>query len=222
MATTLAAAITSARVLCGDSTTDNLSRNENLDNSDIGNLINGSNKTFQVVNYPIVPGGEVSVIADGTLLALTTGYTVNEPTGQFSLVAAPSSTLYVTYYYYLMPDSVWTEFVTWAVQRLNLSTGNLSTDVGNVPEGLLSALKLYSVAAWARRIAAQTGLWYDQKLQERNESRDDISKKFLTLGVQWEKDGDNARDSYYNGAGTQLKPSFRVNQMTPRGYTPYR
>jgi hypothetical protein len=220
--TDLPTVIVSARILCGDSATDNLARSENLNNQDIGNTVDGNNTVFNVINYPIAPGGTQSVIADNTVLAYGTDYTVNESTGQITLNVAPASTIYATYYYYLMPDSVWTEFVSWGVQRLNLSTGSLSSDVPNIVEGLLSALKLYASAAFCRRIASQTGLWYNQKLQERQEDRDSISKKFLALAIQWEADGDKARDSYYNGTGAALKPSFRVVQMIPREATPSR
>jgi hypothetical protein len=220
----LADVILSARLSVGDGPTDNLARNESLDNNDIGNDINGTNQVFAVVNYPIVPGGTQSVIADGTVLATPAGYTVNEPIGELTIVDPPAATLYVTYYYYLLPDSTWQEFVVSGLSKLNLSTGaaNVETDLTTFPQGLIPALKAYACAGFCMRLSTQTGLWYNQRLQERDEQRDSIARKFMTLAQEFMKQGDAERNSYYSGAGTQLVPSFRIREMSPRPITPRR
>ena len=221
MSTTLTAVIISARLLAGDGPTDNLVRNENADNADIGNTINGVNKLFNCQNFPLVPapGGIQTVVQDG---AITTAFTENDPTGQVTTTTAPVSTLYFTYFFYLFPDATWTEFVTGALEVLNVSTGIPATDITLVPEGLLPAVKSYSVARFCMRVATQTGLWYNQKLQEREEDRESVSKKFLQMGQEWNKQGNAQRDGFYMGAGTQLQPAMSIVEFVPRDWTPRR
>jgi hypothetical protein len=219
---TLANVILSARTLVGDGPTSNLIRNENMDNSDIGNVINGQNTLFGVVNFPITPGGLQSVIADSNALVLPAGYTVNEALGQVTVVQPPSATMYCTYYFYLMDDTSWTEFVSNATEWLNLSTGEPATDVAVIVEGLQSALKAYACSRWCMRMSSQTGLWYNQRLQERQEDRENVSKKFLALAQEWTKQAQSLRDGFYSGSGTQMKPSMKILTMVPRQYTPKR
>ena len=207
----------SARTLFGDGPTDNLARKESLNDPDMGGVVDGINTVFPVLNYPITTIG--TVWNDGVV---TTAYTADEITGEITFTVAPTTSAAITYYYELMSDDSWTEFVTAALERLGLSTGIPSVDIPNVPEGLLAALKTYSGAAWAQRISSQSGLWYNQKFQERQEDRDTISRKFLTLAQSLWKDGDNQRTSFYQGNGAQYKPGFKIVQFTPKQYTPCR
>lgn len=213
--------ILSARLSVGDGPTDNLARNESLDNNDIGNTIDGLNSVFGVVNYPIVPLGVQTVLVDGLPLA-SSGYVVNEPIGELTITIPPTTSAFATYYYYLMPDATWTEFIASGLERLNLSTGvvNLGFDLLAIASGLLPALKAYACANWCMRLASQTGLWYNQKLQERVEDRENISRKFMQLAQEFNKQGDAIRDSFYKGSGSELRPSFRIRQMSPRPITP--
>jgi hypothetical protein len=216
----LDAFIMSVRELVGDGPTDNLSRNENLDNSDLGHIVDGSNRRFGVLSFPIAPDGVVVVVQDGSP---TLDYNVYEDTGVIVTWVPPAATLYASYYYYLLPDTTWIPFVIKAMEKLNVATvDGPEVDLPNVPQGLLAALKSYTAASWCMRIASQTGLWYNQRLQERDEQRENISKKFSDMATVWTKLGDAERDSFYMGAGTQLRPNFRIVQMTPRNYTPSR
>lgn len=220
MSTNISDVIVSARTLVGDGPTDNLARMENLNNADLGNVINGTNTVFQLKNFPIVPGGEVSFYVDG--VALSTGVSVDEATGVVVFTAAPTISAFATYYYFLMPDSTWEECILWALQRANLSTGSPYTDIQNVAEGLLSSIKTYAASAWSNRIAGQTGLWYNQRLQERVEDRENISSKYAKQAEMLSKDGDNQLDNYYKGAGTQFRPAVQIVLHTPKQYTPDR
>lgn len=212
--------ITQAREFVGDGYTDNLARLESLNNPDLGGIIDGNNKNFVTENFPVQ--AVVSVQVDGATVTSPSGYTLNPDTGQITFVVAPTQSAIITYYYLLMPDDSWEQFVQDGIRRLNLSTGDLADDIQNVPEGLLAALNSYTCGSWARRIAGQSGLWYNQRLQERNEDRDSISKKFSTMSQDLLKDGDIARDDYYKGAGKQYKPGFTVIMHPPRQYTPSR
>jgi hypothetical protein len=217
--TTLANLIISARTLVGDGPTDNLVRTENVNNPDISNYINGSNKVFSVQNYPVTPGGTQLVVADNDA---TMAYTVNEASGQYTITTAPTATLYISYYFYLLPDSSWTEFITSANENVGNSTGDLENDISMTPEGLLAPIKWYACASFCMRLAAQTGLWYNQKLQEREEERENISKKYTQMAQEWKKQADAFLASYYQGNGTQLRPAMRIITFSPRPYTPSR
>lgn len=219
MATTLAALLTSCRILSGDGTLDNYMRSENCLQND--SPVDGVNKTFFVNSTPIAPGGTISVRVDNSLLA-PSAYTVTEPVGQIVMSVAPTTSVYVSYYYYLFPDAVWTEFAAAALEALNLSSGVPATDVPLVPEGLLSALKTYTSTFFCWRVAKQTGLWYNQRLQERVEDRDSISKKWQLLGDSQMKMAIEMRDQYYSGAGANFKPSMRIVEHQPLPWTPSR
>jgi hypothetical protein len=215
--TTLPELITSCRLIAGDGEVSNLARNENLKNAELGNDVNGVNTVFSVLNVPIAPGGIQMVRVDNTYVNIDT-VTPNEALGMFTLAVAPQTSVYAMYYYYLFPDAVWTEFVTSALQRLNLSSGNPTLDVQNVPEGLLGALKIYAQAFFDTSVAQQTGLWYDQKLGERAESRDDVAKKYTTLAEKNFKQGDVARDAFYNDR--ILVPNLVIQQHQASPWTP--
>lgn len=219
---TLANVILSARTLVGDGPTANLVRSENMDNADIGNVIDGQNTLFGVVNFPIVPGGLQSVIVDSSAITSPTGFTANEALGQVQCVQPPTATMYSTYYFYLMDDTSWTEFVSSSTEWLNLSTGDPANDVSIIAEGLQAALKAYACSRWCMRMSAQTGLWYNQRLQERTEDRENVSKKFLQLAQEWTKQAQSLRDGFYSGSGTQMKPAMKILTMVPRQYTPKR
>ncbi len=217
--TTLEAFILSARALVGDGPADNFARLENLNNPDIGNNINGTQKIFNLQNAPIPDEGVFQVIADGTTVQPAAVDTLH---GQLTLTIAPITSLQASYYYYYFSDATWTEFVTSALQNLGYSINGPTVDVPTVPEGLLPATKLYTAYGFAMRVASQTATWYNQKLQERDEMRDSISGKWLKLAAQYRKDGDTARNDFYSGGGTQLKPSFKILEHEPTNYTPSR
>lgn len=217
--TTLPSLIVSGRRLVGDAADSNLQRNESLNNPDIGNIINGTNTVFTFVNFPAV--SIVQALVDGAVVAAQY-YEVDFTNGIITFDVAPVSTAYLTYYFYLMNDNDWTEFVTWALQAVGASTGNPLTDVPSVQEVLLPAVKMYAASLWASRIANQTGLWYNQKLQEREEDREQISAKYTKMAENYSKEADSQRDEAYKGQGKQFQPAFAINQKTPRLYTPYR
>lgn len=196
-------------------------RAENVNDSEFGYSIDGTNKTFVVKNFPVVPGGFSRVVADNTV---TTNFTPTESTGQLVMTTPPATSLYVSYYFQLFSDAVWTEFVTFGMQQINLSgiSESAATDVPNVPEGLIAALKTYINATFCRRVAQQTGLWYNQRLQERVEDRNDISNKWLKLAESAQKLGDAQRMAYYTGSGAESSPAFRIGGFQPRPWTPVR
>lgn len=212
----LSAVTLNARRLVGDGPTDNLVRHENLNNSDIGNVLDGATTMFAVVNFPIAPGGIQNVYVDGVQLNPSTDFTTYENTGQLTFSAAPAQSAYATYYYYLIDDSGWAAFIIQGLRKLGYP------DVSQMPESLIAALVQYAASAWAQRIASQTGLWYNQKLQIRDEQRDSVSSKYSKMSKEYALQGDALRDAYYSGQGRQLKASFRILQMQPRGWTPTR
>lgn len=218
MGTTLAALITSCRALAGDGLSDNFKRTENVNDTEYGYAIDGANRTFVVKNLPVVPGGFFRVVVDN---AVTVAFVPTEAQGQLVFTAAPTASCFVSYYYYLFSDTIWTEFISLALEALNFEDqAGDTTDATLVPYGLLMALKLYAVSFFCRRVAMQTGIWYNQKLQERVDDRDNISAKFVKLAESNMKAAQAAVLSFYSGSGTDTAPAFRVGGYQPRPWTP--
>jgi hypothetical protein len=217
--TTLPALILSCRTLAGDGSTDNFVRGENCNNPENGNALDGLNMTFSVANFPVVPGGFQVIRVDNTVVTPTS---VTEALGIFTVPTAPQASVYATYYYYLFPDTVWTEFVVAGLEQCNISTGTPILDTTTVPEGLLVVVKQYISYYFCQRMSMQTGLWYNQRLQERTEDRDNISRKWLALSQATLKAADAMLASYYAGSGTQDAPAFQIGGWQPRPWSPYR
>jgi hypothetical protein len=226
---TLATLLTSARALSGDGPSDNYARSENLSNND--GACDGANLIFYVQNAPIAPGGLIQLVVDNTLISnpYSSGAiaSVVEATGQIVFTAghAPTTSLFANYYYYLFPDATWTEFVVAALEQLNFTdTAIESTDqaVQQIPDRFFGALKMLVRYWFAARVAQQTGLWYNQRLQERVDDRDSVSKKWLTIADAAMKNGLLARDDAYRGSGSKESPSMRIRQFQDRPWTPYR
>jgi hypothetical protein len=220
MSTTLAALITSCRTIAADGPSDNFMRAENVNDAEFGFPIDGFNKTFVVKNFPIVPGGVQKVVVDNAVVP--TAYVATETIGQITLTTAPTTSCYISYYFYLFPDSVWIEFIVAALQLTNFSTGVPLTDASTLSENFIPIIKAYANAYFCRRVAAQTGLWYNQRLQERVEDRDSISKKWQTQAESWQKLGDQQLVQAYTGSGSDNAPSFRIGGFQPQPYTPTR
>lgn len=209
----------SARALVGDGPADNYARLENMNNPDIGNNVNSTQKIFNLQNSPVPPEGVYQIISDGAIVQPTS---VDELHGQVVLGIAPTQTLQCSYYYYYFSDATWTEFITNALQNVGLSVNGPANDITVVPEGLLVSTKLYAAYYFAMRVSAQTGTWYNQKLQERDEMRDSISGKWLKIAAQYKKDADMMRTDYYSGNGTAARPNFMILEHEPTNYTPSR
>lgn len=194
-------------------------RAENLKSTDSGNTIDGVQTIFNVANFPVVTGKFMTIVADNksAIPAAT-----NEPIGQFTLAVAPTSSLYASYYYYLFDDTTWTEFVNSAIEMLAIGTGNPTADIPLVPEGLLGVVKMYVGYFFCMRVAKQTGLWYNQRLQERVDDRDSISKKWASLADTQMKQAIIARNDFYQGSGKKNAPSMAIVQHQARTYVPER
>lgn len=227
--TTLAQLIASARTLSGDGSSDNFQRAENCSNND--GKADGSNLIFYVQNQPIAPSGLVQLRVDNVLLSPPYAnppiVTINEAIGQIVFAAgnAPTTSVFANYYYYLFPDAVWTEFVAAAMSELNFlntQTHTLDQDVQQVEDKFLGALKLVIRSWFCARVAQQTGLWYNQRLQERVEDRDNIAKKWLEQSKEWRKEGLLARDDAYRGSGSKEHPAMKIKQFQPKPWSPYR
>ncbi len=227
--TTLAQLLASARILSGDGPSDNFARSENCSNND--GKADGTNLVFYVQNAPIAPLGVVQLMVDNTRIA--TPYSsasiasINEATGTiiFNTGHAPTTSVFSNYYYYLFPDSVWNEFVLAAMEMVNFvnsSSNSLDQDVQKVPDAFFGALKMLIKYWFDMRIAEQTGTWYNQRLQERVDDRDSISRKYTELASASLKSGLIALEAAYQGSGSNAAPSFRIKQFQARPWSPER
>jgi hypothetical protein len=220
VSTTLAALITSCRILSGDGYSDNIDRNENLNNPDLGGSVNSVNKVFFSSKTPIVTGGFVAVIADNVVLNLSQ-YTPDEAAGMLTLVTAPVTSLFATYYYNLFSDAIWTELLTAAVQAINMSSGQgMTIDIPLLPEGILPAVKLFANGFFLQKIASQTGLWFNQKLNEREDNRDNVAKKYADMAAKTLATAQKRLEDYYQDR--ILVPAFGIVEHQARTWTPPR
>jgi hypothetical protein len=226
---TLATLISSCRILSGDGSSDNFSRSENLNNND--GAANGSNLIFYVQNQPIAPSGLVQLVVDNQLISSPYSdariASIDEALGQIIFAAghAPTTSVYANYYYYLFPDKVWQEFITAALEQLNFfNSGSQTLDVAlsTVPDAFYAVVKLFVQYWFCMRVAQQTGLWYNQRLQERVDDRDNISKKWLQNAESVMKQGLAARTDAYQGSGSAAGPSFRIRQFQTKPWSPRR
>jgi hypothetical protein len=223
----LAGFLVSVRILSGDGPSDNFARSENCLNND--SPVNGTNTIFFVQNAPVAPGGFISFRVDNQLISnpYTDGRvtSVDEATGQITMATAPTTSFFANYYYYLFPDTVWTQFVQSALQNLNfINTSNQSVAqaLANLTDAFTPAVQLLVKFYFCSRVAQQTGLWYNQRLQERVEDRDSVSRKWLALGDAAWKNAMLARDDAYRGSGSKEGPAFTIVQMQPFTWTPKR
>jgi hypothetical protein len=219
--------LVSVRILSGDGPVDNFARSENCLNND--SPIDGTNTIFFVQNTPVAPGGFISFRVDNQLIS--NPYTdsrvasLNEATGQITLTNPPVTSIFVNYYYYLFPDSVWTQFITSALQNLNFintSTQTVNAALEQLTDAFVPAIELLCKFYFAGRVAQQTGLWYNQRLQERVDDRDSVSRKWLAIADAAWKNAMLARDDAYRGSGSKEGPSFRIRQMQQFPWTPSR
>lgn len=225
---TLADLIRSCRYLAGDSPTSNFARSENLSNND--GQANGTNLIFYVNNAPIAPGGVHQLLVDGVRIGSpytsTAVANIDELDGQiiFASGSAPAGSIFCNYYYYLFGDNDWISFIDTAMKNMNFrsTTLTLDQDVQNVPLQFIPAVEAYVRYWYAMRVSQQTGLWYNQKLQERQEDRDSISKKWQQIATDAFKNANLMRDDAYRGSGSKEQPAFAIAQNQPRPWTPYR
>jgi hypothetical protein len=208
---TLAALITSCRILGNDSTDSNLITVE----SPIG-LKNAVNTKYRLQNQNIVSGSVY--VSFATTFRTQTGFTVDLTNGILSFSVAPASgaDLLADYYFQWFTDTAWTEFLNNAALQLGGSN-----DPTMVPAGLVMALQQYALYYYFLRRATQYANKYASTGGQAGQSVETVTGNFQKLASTAMKTGNQLRDDYYLKQGKQKDPSASVvsmqfDPMTPR------
>ena len=209
--------ITGVRTGLDDSTTSKFVQLE-----DLSAQMAGTNKIFSLAHRPLV-AGSYTVRVDGVVLTITTQFTVDDVKGLITLASAPTSSINVDYNWYDFSDSQITDFINGGLQDIGYSSGlaNVATDILTVPQPLLHAVEHYATYHGAISLVAKTARLFDAGAGKKHVSKMAIAKKYQDLAEFHSKEGDRARDSFYQRQGRRLAPSagsvtMRYPTNTPR------
>ncbi len=208
---TLAALITSCRILGNDTPTSNLITLE----SPIGTA-DGTNTKFRLQYQNIVSASVY--ISYGTTFRTNTGFTVDLTNGilTFSPAPANATALIADYNYYWFTDTDWTDFLGQAAQLLGSST-----DPTTVAAGLIQALEQFALYYYFMRRATQYANKYASSGGQAAQQVDSVTKNFLGLANAAMKNGNQMRADFYTKKDAQMNPAsatatYQFDPMSPR------
>ena len=191
---------------------------ENLSRSTIGNQVGNRNKTFVLNNRRIIGAAGTSpstlaVEADGSVVAVSSEDDVR---GRFVLTNAPATSLFATYDFQFFTDAELTQIVNDALGFVSV------TAIGSVVAGLWDALIYKAASDAASKIAARTGLYYNQAAGTKRADKGTIAEKYRLLAKDFFERATAERDQFYGprkGAATapaagRISPN--ITPWTPR------
>ena len=189
----------------------------------LSSFITATNKIFVLNNRPIASGSEV-VIVDGVILTITTQYTINYTTGIITLVALPTASVVVNYFWNDFTDDEITGFVYAGLQHISQATtrANAITDYNAQPAGLQVVIEHYALYHAFYSLAAKTMRLYKAGAGKKNVDKDNIAKKYQQQAADWRKDADAERDAYYQRQGRRNAPAYGDQTVIYPSNTPPR
>ena len=204
---------------------DDNSNNKYVGGEDLSNQIFTGNLLFRLGNGNVVTGTD-KVLVDGVALVNGVGYTLNNATGQLTLVVAPTATIRVSYNWQDFSDDEITDFIANGIQHIGMRTSTdpstVFTDLANVDVNLQKAVEHYSLYHGFSNLAAKTARLFSAGAGKKNINKDNISKKFLDLAQFHQAEGDRARDDFYTRQGRRNAPAFAANTVKYPTNTPRR
>lgn len=204
-------------------TPSNSTRKENLRRSVNGDQVGGGNKFFILNNTRIV-ANSVTFISDGTILGAT-DFTVDLVKGIVTVagaVAAPVTTAIARYDFLRFLDIELDDHLTAGLRFLGRSTGVLSTDAPNVPEGLNEAFLHEAAANAFEELAARTANLFDASAAGKSINKASIKDHYLKLAKEKHEKAVQMRDDFYKRQGAREAPASGKFATTQRVYTPRR
>lgn len=242
---TLAGTITTIRALVGDTGAhrESMIRDERLEGVD------GTNKRFTVLYYPIVtvatvPQFELRKTAGATVTVLTyvsgtpTGseFTVDPDTGIVTVGTAPAANdpievLTATYKFFWYTDEAYNEFIVQAsialgfTPNMALTTAALRAAAAlvAVPDGMLDALHKMAGHLFNKRRATEYATRFASSSGGQNVNVDVVTTNFRKLADELWDEAIQARDDFYKRRGGREAPAGAVGNYRPiPTYTPRR
>jgi len=222
---TLAALITSLRILGHDGPADHTIFGEKLGAVPNGFPVDGSNTVFKIGGQdghstPIVAGSVyLTYPADPTKRRITTGFTLSDAVNgfiTFSVAPASSTEILADYNYYWFSDAQLTEFINEAAQTTVAGT----TDPTTIDANLVQAMLQFALASFFQSRASQYAERYATSGGQAGTSVDQVAKMYLDLAKAATIRATQYRDDYYKRQGQREAPSsvvvnFRIDPITP-------
>ena len=181
--------------------------------------VDAVNKRFYLAYQPIVTAS-AKVYQNGTLLTLTTNYTIDEETGIITFVAIPAvgTKIEVDYYYNWFNDASYTSFLDNASQSL----GFASATITSIPEGLIPATLKFVAHYYYKARAAFYANRFNSSTAGQTVNVDVITKNFKDLATECWEEAIELRNDYYKKFGQQNQPASAVTAPSISNYTPQR
>lgn len=221
---TLAQVVANVRVVVGDTGSGRaaMSRLE-----EPAGKINGTNKTFEVLYFPIVTAS-FELRKNGVILATPADYTVDLTTGILTMVVAPASNprdiLEATYRFIWFPDDPdYYQFIASAatmvdVTGLGANPAAVAADaVTKLPDVLMDAFRNFVGYYYNTRRADENAHRYAAAAGGQSVNVDVVTKNFRELAKSFYDNGVAMRTDYYKRRGAREAPSAAVSVFVPIG-----
>lgn len=221
-ALTLAQVVATSRVVVGDTGTGRaaLSRLEQ-----VAGKINGTNKTFQVLYFPLVSTASFELRKNGVVLANPAAYTVDLNTGIITMVTAPVNSpmdiLEATYSFIWFPDNDYYEFIASAgtmidVVGLGANPAAVAQDVvTKMQDVLYDAFKQFIGYYYNTRRADENAHRYAAAAGGQSVNVDVVTKNFRDLAKAFYENGVAMREDYYKRRGAREAPAAAISVTVP-------
>jgi hypothetical protein len=238
----LAAFITQCRQEVGDTgvNRESMVRDERLEGVD------GTNKRFSVLYFPIAPGPTVgtydfqlrkTVAGVTTLLTIVTDYSLDAVNGVVATVAAPAAgdpidVLLATYHFLWYPDTDYYGFVIGAASIVGVNpTQTLGTDalraadcMTKLGDPFLDSMRKFVGHLFNKRRAVEYATRFASSAGGQSVNTDAVTANFKKLADEFFQEGIQLRDDVYKRRGARESASFAIGAYrgTHPGWTPRR
>ena len=206
----------SARLILDDTATAKFNRAE-----DLTRQISGTNKLFYLDNRYIA--SVELVLVDGAVVS-SGNYTLNATKGLITLVAAPTVSISVSYYWQDFLDADLQDFCYRGLAEIGSSTGqaNVEADLATVPEALKKAVLEYTAHFGFLALISKTARLFSAGAGKKNIDKDGIAKKYQEQAKEYWDKAELTKDNYYKKQGRQYKPAATELAVNYPAYTPRR
>lgn len=200
---------------------------------DLSAQVNGTAQTFYCEEYKSRAGKAIwdsslcesvsstipftppfSINYDSTINAAATAYSLSR--GSFTVntgstaTPGPVNSLFVDYYFQLQTDGDYTQFLSTAVNWVDVGTQVISQMLPKHQE----AVHLYAAFLAARAISRRAADLVNQAAGQVRADLDNISKKYETMAEQLNKDATTMRNEQYMRSGQREAPVMNYVQLT--------